>query len=178
MYYYLAASLPMLLYETEKTMPADEFVGICAQHLSDRDYRLLCTASISDLKPKVPSNCTLDRWRRWETSLRNELVTLRAKNRKVEVDRYLLESPVISTTQAIAREAFDQESPLQAEELLNRARWATLDELEVGHYFDIERILVYYLRLQVLQRKAMLLEEKGLQAFERIYAAMTETIYG
>jgi hypothetical protein len=105
------------------------------------------------------------------------LVTLRGKKKRVEAEVYLIDSPGIITAQQLAREAFSQESPLQAEELLNRARWNFLDDLEVGHYFDIEMILVYALRLQILERKALFDEEKGREMFDKIYAEVTSPIY-
>jgi len=176
-YYYLVASFPLLFYETEKIPPHQEFLELCGQHISPRHYRLLTRASSSDLRPTIPSCRTLDLWREWETALRNELVTLRGKKKAVEAEAYLVDSPGIITAQQRAREAFGQESPLQAEDTLNRARWSYLDELEVGHYFDFERIVVYALRLQILARKALFEEDKGVEMFQKVYAEVTSPIY-
>lgn len=176
-YYYLVASFPLLFYETERILSHQEFLDLCRQHITHRHYQLLSRASTSDLRPTTPSCRTLDLWREWETTLRNELAALRGKKKGVETEAYLVGSPGIITAQRFAREAFGQESPLQAEELLNRARWSYLDELEVGHYFDIEKILVYALRLQILQRKALFDEEKGREMFAEIYAEITGPIY-
>jgi hypothetical protein len=176
-YYYLVASFPLLFYDTERITSHQEFLDLCRQHLIPRHYQLLRHASTSDLGPTSPSCRILDLWRKWETALRNELVTLRGKKKGVETEAYLVDSPGIITAQQLAGEAFGQESPLQAEELLNRARWSYLDELEVGHYFDIEKILVYALRLQILERKALFDEEKGREMFEKIYAEVTSPIY-
>jgi hypothetical protein len=103
-------------------------------------------------------------------------VRLRAKNRSREAQPYLVDSPVLLAPQAIAREAFAQESPLQAEDTLNRARWRYLDELEVGHYFDIDKILVYALRLQILARKALFEAEKGREMFEKVYSEIIRPV--
>jgi len=176
-YYYLVASFPLLFYETERIPSHQEFLDLCRQHITPRHYQLLSRASTSDLRPTTPRCRTLDLWREWETALRNELVMLRGKKKGVETEEYLIGSPGIITAQQIAREAFVQESPLQAEDTLNRARWSYLDDLEVGHYFDIEKILVYALRLQILERKALFDEEKGREMFEKIYAEVTSPIY-
>jgi len=168
-YYYLVASLPLLSYDSERIPSRDEFLDTCRQHLSARDYRLVASASTADLQPIAPTCRTLGLWRRWETALRNELVRLRAKKKKAEAEAYLLASPGNIEAQGIAREAFDQESPLQAEDVLNRARWGYLDELEVGHYFDVPKILIYALRLEILGRKALFEERKGREMFEEIY---------
>jgi len=176
-YYYLVASFPLLFYETEKIPSYQEFMELCGQHISPRHYQLLTRASTFDLRPTTPSCRTLDLWREWETALRNGLVVLRGKKKGVEAEAYLVDSPWITTAQQLAREAFGQESPLQAEELLNRARWSYLDELEVGHYFDMEKILVYALRLQILARKALFEEDKGVEMFQKVYAEVTSPIY-
>jgi hypothetical protein len=166
LYYYLASSLPMLFYETERFPAPDAFVELCRQHVAARDYRLLLNASIYNLKPARPSRRCLELWRCRETALRNELVKLRTKGRAVEADRYLRDAPVIISVQNIVRDAFAQDSPLAAEDILNRGRWSYLDEL-----------LIYSLRLQILQRKALFDEQKGLEAFEQLYATVTSPIY-
>jgi hypothetical protein len=169
-YYYLVASLPLLFYDSESIPSREDFLVTCRQHISPRHYRLLVSAGTNDLQTTTTGCKTLDLWRKWEIALRNELVRLRAKNRGREAEAYLVESPGVLAPQALAREAFAQDSPLQAEDTLNRGRWSYLDELEVGHYFDIEKILVYALRLQVLARKALFDTEKGRQMFDKLYS--------
>ena len=175
-YYYLVASLPLLFYDSERIPSREDFLDTCRQHVSPRHYSLLVSASTTDLQATVPGCNILDLWRHWEISLRNELVRLRAKNRGREAQAYLVDSPGVLAPQAIAREAFDQESPLQAEDTLNRARWKYLDELEVGHYFDIEKILVYALRLQILARKALFDEKKGREMFDKVYSEIISPV--
>jgi hypothetical protein len=169
-YYYLIASLPLLFYDSESTPSREDFLVTCRQHISSRHYSLLVSASTTDLQSSVPSCRTLDLWRQWEIALRNELVRLRAKKRGRQAEPYLIESPGVLAPQAVARDAFAQDSPLQAEDILNRGRWMYLDELEAGHYFDIDRILVYALRLQLLARKSLFDAEMGRQMFDKVYS--------
>jgi len=42
--------------------------------------------------------------------------------------------------------------PLTVEKNLLLWRWQFLDSLEFGHYFDLEFLIMYYLRLQILKR--------------------------
>ena len=175
-YYYLVASLPLLFYDSESFPSREDFLATCRQHITPRHYRLLVSASTRDLQPTAPACKILDLWRQWEIALRNELVRLRAKDRGREAQAYLVDSPGVIAPQIIAREAFGQESPLQAEDTLNRARWNYLDELEVGHYFDIEKILVYALRLQILARKALFDEDKGREMFDKVYSEIISPV--
>jgi hypothetical protein len=176
-YYYLVASFPMLFLDSERPPAIDSFVAVCGEHLSPRDFRIVETASISTLEFRKPSCTVLDRWRSWETALRNELVKLRAKSRGIDPDRHVREGAEIVSVADIARSAFGQEIPLAAEQVLNRARWEFLDELEEGHYFDLEKVVVYYLRLQILHRKGLFDAATGAAAFEEIYKGIARPIY-
>ena len=175
-YYYLVASLPMLSYEYERAPSLDEFLAVCKPLVSPQHLSLLESASATDLEAYSAVCRTLDLWRSWEITLRNELLRLRAKNRGREAQPHGTGSTGTVGPQVIAREAFSQESPLQAEEILNRARWSYLDELESGHYFDIDKILVYALRLQLLERKALFDEQKGREMFAKVYTEIINPV--
>jgi hypothetical protein len=118
------------------------------------------------------------RWQRFERGLRNELVKIRAAQKAVDPADYIRRDDAgnddtdrIGLTEA-AREAYGEESPLSGEYALNRLRWAYLDELEVGHYFDLDRVIIYYLRLQILARKRMFNRDDG----ERVFTAAMDKI--
>jgi hypothetical protein len=175
-YYYLVASLPMLSYEYERAPSLDEFLTVCKPLVSPQHLSLLESASATDLEADSAVCRTLDLWRSWEITLRNELLRLRAKNRGREAQPHGTGSTGTVGPQVIAREAFSQESPLQAEEILNRARWSYLDELESGHYFDIDKILVYALRLKILERKALFDEQKGREMFDKVYTEIINPV--
>jgi hypothetical protein len=76
----------------------------------------------------------------------------------------------------LAAEAAGMINPLEAERLLNRARWQFLEELEVGHYFDVERLVIYSLKLQLLERIALHDQEKGREQFEVVFGKLNEKI--
>jgi hypothetical protein len=174
-YYYLVASLPLLSYDSERAPSSEDFLAACEPLLSAQHSSLLESAG-TDLEAEGPSCRTLDLWRSWEITLRNELVRLRAKKLGREARVRTADSSGTVEPQAIAGEAFSQESPLQAEDTLNQARWRYLDELESGHYFDIDKILIYLLRLQILERKALFDEQKGREMFDKVYAEIISPV--
>jgi hypothetical protein len=178
LYYYLVASLPLLSYDAENFWSLEQFLDLCRQHLSARDRRIVEAASLVSLKPVLPTCATLEQWRVWEIGLRNQLLSLRAKRRGADETRYRVQSPEVLAAQGVARSAFAQESPLQAEEVLDRARWAHLDDLEVGHYFDVDKVVIYHLRLQILRRRALLEPAKGAERFTASFEAISRPIYG
>ena len=60
--------------------------------------------------------------------------------------------------------------------VLLRHRWSLLDDFEVGHYFDIERLIIYYLKLQILWRKQQFNREDGTNVFERTYNTVRRAV--
>jgi len=178
LYYYLVASLPMLAYDAERFWTVEEFLELCWRHLSPRDRGIVEAASLHDLHPASSTCATLERWRSWEVSLRNELAALRAKRRGVDASRHRVESPEVLEAQSVARSAFAQDSPLAAEEVLDRARWTRLDDLETGHHFDVDKVVIYHLRLQLLRRRSLLEPARGAERFAASFGAITKPIYG
>lgn len=167
-YYYLAASLPMLQPEGEPPMGTDEFLERCERLLSARDYEEVRRAKLN-APAATPSHIGLfSAFQDAEFGVRNELVKLRARKLEVEVDRYLREEKLNPLWAAAAREVMEQENPLRREIELSRVLWRVLDHLSVGHYFDIDFLAAYHLKLQILERIARFEEEAGLEKLESI----------
>jgi len=176
LYYYLVASLPLLSLEAERFCSHDEFLEACRQNLSPRDYRVVAAAGGWEAGSGEPSCRALQMWRGWEISLRRELASLRAKRAGREEAGGGPDSPGVIAAQSAARAAFGQASPLEAEEMLDRARWAYLEELEVGHHFDGDVLVIYHVRLQILRRRALREPVAGERQFSESYEAITKGI--
>jgi hypothetical protein len=48
--------------------------------------------------------------------------------------------------------AYRNQNILEAEKSLDLERWRFLDEVSAGHYFDIDSLIVYALKLKILIR--------------------------
>ena len=174
-YYYAVSSLPHLYYDSE-TFPSDEvFLTLCAENLSKSDLRAVMNADKTD--GTYPGSALIEKWREWNLSLRADLATLQAQRQGRSADEYQRIERV-SGTEELARDAFNTESPLAAEDVIERGRWAELDELEVGHFFDVGKLIVYRLKISILERKAMFDLNAGLENFGRIYDVVTEEKLG
>ncbi len=167
-YYYTVASLPMLFYEEDLSLSIPTLLEMSVIDLADEDYRLIENAGMRDLDGGDPTCQALEAWRAWEGTLRNELVKVRAQTKGYEAEKYVREGPEAFGVERVAREAAGDSSPLAGEDTLNRARWAFLDDLETGHHFDMEKLVVYFLKLQLLERKALFNTEKGTEKFEEL----------
>lgn len=183
-YYFLVASLPLLSYENRDATEPSEFLEVLADHLPQDELDLVSSATID--APLDATRCgqpTVDRWREFERGLRNALVELRAPAKSVEAARYrrVDEAGHANTEPAEiaegSREAMAHESPLSGEDQLNRVRWHFLDDLEVGHFFDLDRIVIYYLRLQLLARRRLFTRANGEERFARINETIMNEYY-
>ncbi|MFW6313837.1 MAG: hypothetical protein ACOC2N_08130, partial [Spirochaetota bacterium] len=181
-YYFLVASLPLLSYENRDAMEPDDYLAMLADHLSPANLQTVASARIDAPASEEESgaatgNATIESWTRFERGLRNTLVHLRASGSADPNDYVRLDRDGNDNTEPVelaeaAREAYNHESPLSGEDILNRARWFHLDELEVGHFFDLDRVIVYYLKLQILARRRIFTRSEG----ERQFAAINERI--
>jgi hypothetical protein len=172
-YYYLVASLPMLDYEKTAAVTVKYFLEICAAQLKPYDYALLKNADFTGLRSSFPQAEAYRRYRSWEVALRNELVRLRALKKGEDPVPYLKAGSEVYSLKMLAKRVFEESSPLQAENLLNRGRWDYLEELEIGHFFDINKIVIYYLKLQLLTRKAYFRDEPG----KENYTALQQQVF-
>ncbi|MCK5153128.1 MAG: hypothetical protein KAQ93_02115, partial [Spirochaetales bacterium] len=158
-YYYAVSSLPFLDFDNHPLIKVDEFMSICKSTLIEKDFEIISSVSLTELDKMDTGTAVVKKWLSWEGTLRNEIVKLRAASLNVESGSYLYEIETNSEAPAAARNAYKMNSPLMAEEALDKARWYLLDELEHGHHFDLEKLIVYSLRLQILERKSMFTTE-------------------
>lgn len=183
-YIYTVASLPTPHFESDNFLSVEEFLEICRRFMGDRDYAELESAVVPLNTEQEPGNPVLAEWHRRKRGLQNQLAVLRAAKREQSADKHLrpdadgrlhLELPGVLEA---ARAASQEQSPLRAEEVLLRWEWGLLDELEVGHFFDLERLIIYYLRLQVLSRKARFNRPDGEERFKEVYQGVSRNFYG
>ncbi len=160
----------MLSLEAEKFMTEEEFLSTCETTISEKDFEDLKASLLLPIQGAVVSDPLLKGWYDWENTLRCELVKLRAAKKGTDAEKYITDNPGEAGLAEVAREAFNQSSPLESEKVLDRARWEYLDMLEAGHLFDIGKLIIYYLKLQLLNRRALLNREIGQQEYEKIYA--------
>ena len=176
-YYYISASLPMLVGPDQPPpLESREFLDACRRFLDQSDFPSVENSTLDPDGPDAPGVCL--GYRTWERSLRNDLAKLRAAEQQLDPSAYVRDvAPVFGTLQ-VASAAMNASTPLEAEILLDAARWSVIDDLETGHYFDIEFLRSYRLKLQLLERRAMFDEERGFAAYRDIYARVLEASGG
>ncbi|MFA6636261.1 MAG: DUF2764 family protein [Candidatus Omnitrophota bacterium] len=161
-YYYLTASLPHLTFKTEPPFSKERFLDECEKWLSRGDLESLLAADNAE-EARAGNSQVLAKWKEFDLSLKKELAEYRRERRGgTERKPGNLAGKVLSAA-----------NPLEMELSLERARWDYLDDLAVGHFFDIGKLIVYYLQLGILVRLAKFDKDKG----ETYYYEMGEVKY-
>lgn len=130
------------------------FLKNCQGFIAEKDILLFSNlpATIDDYRESV-RHPTIAEWLAFDTALRNELVKIRAQGKKREAAKYLRgESPVDAAISHAAISSHRSASILEAERILDEARWQALDALGFGHYFDTDFLILYAYKLKILER--------------------------
>jgi hypothetical protein len=165
-------------------MSPDEFMVLAKSMINGQDAALLDKVSLDPLPlpqglasaEKVPSSGSkfIDKWREWEWALRLNLAKHRAL--KLKHEGALAEPPVLPTdAAAVAHKAIAEESPLEAEILLDKARWEVIDDFRGFNYFGSNTVFAYMLKLLILQRRALFEIETGFSEYKSLYASILES---
>jgi hypothetical protein len=152
-YTYLLSSLPVLEFSGKILFTCAEFIERNKQLLSEEDLTLINFIFNSNIYDYPGKQNVLLRFKEFEVGLRNELVKIRSVRKKIEVNKYFRGENIFDNSfYHIAIAAHHAKSPLEAEHVLDQARFNYLDELSFGHYFDKDALLIYCLKLSILER--------------------------
>ena len=174
-YYYTVASLPTVLLDQDPPITSEYFLDTCRYTISEKDYQILQSARL--LPEEVTGHPALEQWNAWETALRNELAKLRAANTGMDAEPYLREGGNGSGSFETAREAAGAANPAAGEDVLDMARWRYLDDMGTGHIFDMTALIIYYLKLQIAERRVVRTPEAGKVNYQEIYDRITAKIH-
>ena len=173
-YYYLVAQLPYLTYGQLPPMPPQAFKELVKPMLSAEDSTFLDMVNLAFVEdaPACGSDF-IDGWREWERALRLNLAKHRAVKTKRE-NAVTAEPPVIpaDAPAAALRAIAAMESPLEAEVVLNKARWSAIEALQGIDYFDRNIVFAYLLKLLILQRHDSFQAEAGFSEYKSLYASI------
>lgn len=153
-YTYLISSLPTLTFGSKPPFSLEVFMQKCASFIPEAELEIIKQAvSQGAFTLKDDGREVLKKWRYFDINLRNELSKVRAARKKVDSSKYLrhgeyFEPQIIH----IAALALRNPSIFEAERALDLERWRLLDELSFGHYFDFDALLIYALKLKILER--------------------------
>ncbi len=169
--YYLTASLPTLKFGGKPVMSLQDFLEQCQRLLAKQEFQLIHSAL--DDKEDGLGQPTLRAYKNFIRSLRNELAWLRATQQNKDPEVFLNGprgdiDPAIVDVLSLACE---QSDPLSAEKVLDAFIFEKLGELAAQHYFDIDHLIIYGLKLRMLERYIAIESPAGGQKFKLIKTA-------
>jgi hypothetical protein len=186
-YYYFVSQLPYLVYGQQPPMSSVAFKEQCRCFLGPGDKAQLDRCGF-DVPPEVPSrlkpmpgepealsSAFIKNWREWERSLRLNLVRFRSQRLKREGAGEVPEYPADAVQAAKSASAVD--SPLEAEIVVDRARWDAIERLRGIDNFGSNYVFAYLLKLFLMERWNSFKTEEGFVEYKTLYTAIVEN-YG
>lgn len=156
-YIYLATSMPSLLWGSEQFLSEEEFLADAEKWMNEADYTALI-ATISDKYEADEAKGVYSEYLTFEKGLRTELAAYRTASKEGYEYKFV----------HLPAQLVKDGNPLDIELKLIKYRWDWLEEREFGHYSDLDFFLLYYLKLQLLQRVVTFKQEVGEEAFEAL----------
>ncbi|MBN3040471.1 MAG: DUF2764 family protein [Candidatus Omnitrophica bacterium] len=165
-YYYFVSQLPMLVFAQKPLINENDFLAEAGKWLNKKDLESLSLARLDEFFPKKGDSLLLKKYRSFESSLRLSLAFIRNQE-KGEADYEVLGK---------VKEACSKNNPLLIENELLAIRWNFLDQCLEDHFFDLEYVIVYYLKLQILSILLSFDKEKGIEVFDSLSEVSGETL--
>ena len=152
-YYYFVSQLPFLTFGQESYIDRERFLGQAKNWLSDKDFSSVSSVSLDDFYPRDGDKEVLAKYKNFERTLREEIASFR-KNESYTGISFNLN--------------LNQGTPLEIERRLLNLRWEFIESLEQGHFFDLEILVLHFLKIQVLERLLTFDREKGTAVFDKL----------
>jgi hypothetical protein len=162
----------MLHFGAKPPFTFEDLLETCQGLIPDKDFSVVSLCANEALWEQDVSQETLRAWIAFEVGLRNELVKIRSGRRKINPERYLRNDGSDDTQlYHIAMNSHRILSLIESEKFLDQARWQRLDELNFGHYFDLDALVVYALKLQILWRWEKIARVNKQEILEKVLSA-------
>ena len=165
-YYYLISSLPMLSLDSDAPISYDEFIALCKEHLSRSDYKELEKAVFKSSKgAKHP---LMKRWERYISDVSSILKDERSNRLGWRVDSPGdINNPLLKDR--IHRAVFSM-NPLEGEREILAIYFDFLNSNTSSDPFDVEALMIYALKIQILERMNSFDRNKGRSEFRRLFS--------
>ena len=161
-YVYLVASLPHLELGGAPPFTSAELLFSCGGVLRQdhwEDLRAIVEGRPQDVRAPEARRLVDP-----ETQLRNALARIRAQRSGVEYEaRAHPHAGYDTRVESVAARALAVEDPLERELVLDRHRWALLDEAASQPAFGVHAVFAYALKLLIVEKWTSLSDESGLE---------------
>lgn len=157
-YYSLVASLPYLKMGEAPPLSVAGFMDECGKWLSPDDMAALEAAGDPGLRSFHDGSEILERWKEFDSALRKSVALMREARKKGQP----FKAP------DMLRSIESGETPLIMEKAIEEIRWDFLEDKALGYNFDINWLILYFLKLRIVERLAGFDKEKGEAIFYKL----------
>ena len=165
----LAASLPWLELGRKPPLTVEDFRFSCSGTLSPVEFQELEMLLKAELGPYATSFGRS--WAELEIQIRNECARKRVPGLK---EGFRMHRGYSVQAARVVMDAFHQETPLKREWLLDKGRFALLDELIGLDHLGLERILAFAGQLRLVHRWEVFDEQRGRERFRNLVERTVE----
>ena len=172
---YILSSLPLLRLSGEGAADYGAFLESCGGMLSPRERKTLEELTLQPLPGTPREEPVLCRWDQWLSTMRQVAALWRAARTRREASpswrprREECPGDVRRLEAILAMEGLAAK-----QEAWEALQWSRLEELSREHAFDFPSLLLYALKLRLLEQRARRTLEAGTQAFEEAVASRLE----
>jgi hypothetical protein len=171
-HYYTLAALKTIRLGEKIPISEEYFLQFAEDTIDANSYQILLKSRWGLTEPTGFSFA--DRILSWEKELRLELAKARILKLPFDTPPNLEGSDGSYSLLEQVRVVMALASPLDAERYLDQLRWSFLEETGARHYFDLEALVVYYLKLQLALRQEKFEVELGRDSYKKEYAALAD----
>ncbi len=170
-YWYLASTLPGLLFAAQPPISTQEFLGTCKRLMSDQDYAEVESApqALTEGQERKPRSEFLCAYVDWARGFGNELSRLRARGIGKNEEAFLRSGSQSDEAAKAAAACFGVEDPYKAELAIARERWTAIERFSALNAFDLDYLVAYRIKLAINERLARFAPEEGQKGYRRLY---------
>jgi len=167
-YYYFTATLPFLDFDSIPPMSDEAFLSECDRLLTEDDFSAV-QKFLSQQEELNISNGTVNAIAQYNRDFRNEMVWFRTQRMHKDSGdaAHKTRAGSLSIIETI-QQASKMQNLLEAEKFLDKARWQHWDNFLMGYHGGLAFIIIYGLKLKILNRTNEINSPKGREIFEEI----------
>ncbi len=162
-YYYLVATLPTLEFGIEPGITVDGFMDEAVKWMDGHDLSVIRSLDLQTVSVDKRDPRHLKAYKQFEHEMRTDIAAWRDAQKR-DLDYKPASFPITMIKEG---------NPLEVELKFMERRWQFLNEMEREHHFDFTFVVIYYLKLLLLQRYFEFDNEKGLDKFQKLYQEVT-----
>lgn len=173
-FYYFCSQLPALGFPGRLPFSTSEFLEEADRLLSESDAAELRRCAYPPVRdPAGPAAGVYAKFRAWNFALEGEVARFRVAEHSTKAVAYGELPPETDSFAYLKEElanAARSGNPLERERQLDLIRWRKLDDLGAGRDFSFDAVVLYRLKLALLEKHARFVAETGAANFEEAVA--------